>query len=75
MLTNTPPMEGQQVQIKLYDGDWQDAVYRDGSFIDHYGLPLDEAKIAQWRPAVINGAAPAHRAQGDAAKRFAAVLH
>jgi hypothetical protein len=48
---NSPlPIEGQQVQVKLKDGDWQEAVYRDENFVDLYGLPLEFDKILRWRP-------------------------
>jgi len=43
------PIEGQNVQVKLKDGDWQDAVYGDAKFIDLYGLPLGAEKISEWR--------------------------
>jgi hypothetical protein len=61
---NSPlPMEGQQVEVKMKDGDWQDAVYRDENFVDSYGLPLAFDKILRWRPMSsgthINGSQPA----------------
>jgi hypothetical protein len=46
------PIEGQKVQVKLNDGDWQEAVFRDENFVDLYGLPLGFEKVAQWRPVV-----------------------
>ncbi len=64
MTTKIPPMEGQQVQVKLYDGQWQDATYRRGGYIDRYGLPLDPTRIAQWRSTVD---AP-HAASADTAR-------
>lgn len=45
------PVEGQKIQVKLRDGEWQDAVYRNDDFIDVYGLPLSFNKILAWRPA------------------------
>ena len=50
-MNSSLPIEGQQVQVKLKEGDWQEAVYRDDNFVDLYGLPLDFDKILQWRPA------------------------
>jgi hypothetical protein len=49
------PIEGQKIQVKLRDGDWQDATYRNDDFIDVYGLPLSFDKILAWRPANANG--------------------
>ena len=49
------PIEGQKIQVKLRDGEWQDAVYRNDDFIDVYGLPLSFDKILAWRPANSNG--------------------
>ncbi|MBA8883422.1 hypothetical protein [Dokdonella fugitiva] len=48
------PIEGQKIQVKLRDGEWQDAVYRNDDFIDVYGLPLSFNKILAWRPASSN---------------------
>ncbi len=45
------PIEGQKIEVKLRDGEWQDAVYRNDDFIDVYGLPLSFDKILAWRPA------------------------
>ncbi|MGN6518739.1 MAG: hypothetical protein ACTHK2_04860 [Dokdonella sp.] len=49
------PIEGQKIQVKLRDGDWQDATYRNDDFIDVYGLPLSFDKILAWRPAGSSG--------------------
>lgn len=49
------PIEGQKIQVKLRDGEWQDAVYRNDDFVDVYGLPLAFDKILAWRPAGSNG--------------------
>jgi|GEM_PF-5097934 len=65
-MTKNPPAEGQQVQVKLFDGDWQAATYRGGGYIDTYGLPLDPTRIAQWRPAA--GTVQPHVA--EPARRF-----
>lgn len=73
MMTKTPPTEGQQVQVKLYDGQWQDATYRDGGYIDGFGLPLDPTRVSQWRASIAGGPRPP-RTNDDAARRFAAAL-
>jgi hypothetical protein len=59
------PDEGQKVQVRLKQGDWQDAVYREDNFVDLYGLPLGLDKVLEWRamatkPAV-NGASRIQR--------------
>lgn len=56
------PIEGQKVQVKLREGDWQDAVYRENHFVDLYGLPLDADKVLEWRaPVPDTQARPARR--------------
>jgi hypothetical protein len=59
------PIEGQKVQVKLKEGDWQEAVYRGENFVDVYGLPLGFDKIAEWRAIavkpVVNGASRLQR--------------
>ena len=45
------PQEFQAVQVRIRDGAWQPAVYRNGQFIDRYGLPLDPRWISAWEPA------------------------
>jgi hypothetical protein len=59
----TQPIEGQQIQVKLKDGEWQEATYREGTYVDLYGLPLAADKVLAWRPASshthMNGVGPA----------------
>jgi hypothetical protein len=50
------PIEGEKVQVKLKEGDWQDAVYRGENFVDLYGLPLDAEKISEWRSVAVTPA-------------------
>ena len=50
-MNNKLPMERQVVEVRVGNGDWQPATYRDGEFIDLYGMPLDRKRIAGWRPA------------------------
>lgn len=54
------PIDGQKIHVKLKEGEWQEATYRDDNFVDLYGLPLGFAKILEWRPLVVD--APAHAA-------------
>jgi hypothetical protein len=51
------PIEGQKIEVKLKDGDWQEAVYRDDKFEDLYGLPLMFDRIEEWRPSGSRGRA------------------
>ena len=46
------PIDGQTIQVKLKEGEWQQATYRDDNFVDLYGLPLGFDKILEWRPLV-----------------------
>ena len=50
-MVDTLPSDRQPVEVKLEKGDWQPAVYRNGQFIDGYGLPLDLRRVASWRSA------------------------
>jgi hypothetical protein len=44
------PSNGQVVQVRVGNGEWQHATFRDGEFIDAYGMPLDRRRITGWRP-------------------------
>jgi len=68
-MTRERPQEGEAVQVKLNDGDWQPATYREGQFIDLYGLPLDSRKITRWQHAERSSLPPA--ARGGATRRLA----
>lgn len=46
------PIDGQTIHVKLKEGEWQEATYRDENFVDLYGLPLEVDKILEWRPVV-----------------------
>ncbi|MEO7324152.1 MAG: hypothetical protein ABIW82_04925 [Dokdonella sp.] len=46
------PIDGQTIHVKLKEGEWQEASYRDENFVDLYGLPLGFDKILEWRPVV-----------------------
>ena len=43
------PNDGQVVQVRIDDGEWQAATFRDGQFIDQYGLSLDATKVSEWK--------------------------
>ena len=45
------PMDRQVVEVRVANGDWQPATYRNGEFVDVYGMPLDRRRIKGWRPA------------------------
>jgi hypothetical protein len=65
-LTNEKlPMNQQIVEIRLGQGEWQPATFRDGEFVDAYGMPLDRRKISSWRPA--GSAANRGKAAGNTA--------
>ena len=52
------PTDRQIVEVRLGNGEWQPATYRDGEFVDAYGMPLERRKISSWRPtnAAVNNA-------------------
>lgn len=53
------PVDRQIIEVRLGNKDeWQPATYRDGEFVDAYGMTLDRRRIAGWRPASSN--APNH---------------
>ncbi|MEO5559732.1 MAG: hypothetical protein ABIO49_07950 [Dokdonella sp.] len=56
------PIDGQKIHVKLKEGEWQEATYRDDNFVDLYGLPLEFDKIIDWQPLVVD--APAHASVG-----------
>ena len=57
------PVEHQAVEVLVGDDVWQAATYKEGEFVDAYGLPLDKTSIVKWRaaatPAPANGSATA----------------
>ncbi|HSE12669.1 MAG TPA: hypothetical protein VLB69_08545 [Rudaea sp.] len=48
------PAENQVIEVRLGDDKWQAATYRDGEFVDLYGMTLDRRKVSTWRPAKAN---------------------
>jgi hypothetical protein len=50
-MNNEIPQEGQEVRVKIGNGDWQSATCRGGQFVDLYGLPLDTHRVSEWQPA------------------------
>lgn len=49
MTTSELPSEGQRVDVRIGTGDWQQATFRRGEFIDAYGLALDPGRISEWQ--------------------------
>ncbi len=43
------PAERQTVEVNFDGNAWQPAVFRNGQFVDIYGLPLDRQRISSWR--------------------------
>jgi hypothetical protein len=48
------PMDRQVIEVRLGTAEWQPAMFRDGEFVDMYGIPLERRKISSWRPAKAN---------------------
>ena len=48
-MLNELPVDRQTVEVRFDGNVWQPAVYRNGQFVDIYGLVLDQEKIAGWR--------------------------
>ena len=49
-MTGNFPQDREEVEVRLDDRAWLTAVYRNGEFVDTYGLPLDSNRITSWRP-------------------------
>jgi len=58
------PTDHQAVDVLVGDDVWQQATYKDGEFVDSYGMPLDRSTISNWRPHV---PAPANSSPGISA--------
>ena len=48
------PMDRQMIEVRLGNDTWQPAMFRDGEFMDMYGIPLERRRISSWRPAKAN---------------------
>ena len=48
------PMDRQVIEVRLGTDEWQPAMFRDGQFLDLYGIPLERRRISSWRPAKAN---------------------
>jgi len=44
------PTNHQEVEVHFEARAWLAAFYRNGEFVDAYGLPLDRTRISGWRP-------------------------
>ena len=59
MLTEFPA-ERQSVEVNVEGNSWQPAFFRNGQFVDIYGLPLDAQKISGWRALDLPPPRPRH---------------
>jgi hypothetical protein len=64
-MQNERPHEAQAVQVRMGAGSWQDATYRNGYFIDRFGLTLNPDRITAWQN--IEASVPAHNDEAPAA--------
>jgi hypothetical protein len=62
-MSNQLPSERQLVEVRFDNRDWMSATYKNGEFIDMFGLPLSREKISSWRPANANADASEHALQ------------
>jgi len=51
-MNNKVPTDHQDVEVLVGDDVWQHATYKDGEFVDAYGMQLDRSSIANWRARV-----------------------
>lgn len=49
--TDKLPSDRQVIEVRLGTAEWQPAMFRDGEFVDMYGIPLERRSITSWRPA------------------------
>ena len=55
LMNDKLPVDRQIIEVRLGSRDeWQPAIYRDGEFVDAYGITLDRRRISGWRPANSN---------------------
>jgi hypothetical protein len=48
------PTDRQIIEVRLGNDEWQPAMFRDGEFVDSYGLPIERKSVSSWRPAKTN---------------------
>ena len=60
-MNNKIPTDHQVVEVLVGDDVWQQATYKEGEFVDGYGMPLERSSISNWRPQV---AAPSGSSPG-----------
>jgi|KBSMisStaDraftv2_1062788.scaffolds.fasta_scaffold375093_4 hypothetical protein len=58
------PTDRQTVEVNFDGNVWQPAIFRNGQFVDIYGLPLNPEKISSWRALERDVPAPAPRHRG-----------
>ena len=56
------PANHQEVEVHFEDRAWLSAFFRNGEFVDTYGLPLDRSRISGWRPLGMQDAAAERKA-------------
>jgi len=56
-MNNKVPTDQQVVEVLVGDDVWQQATYKEGEFVDAFGMSLDRSSISDWRP---HGLAPAN---------------
>lgn len=49
-MNNKIPTDHQVVEVLVGDDVWQQATYKEGEFVDGYGMPLERSSISNWRP-------------------------
>ena len=57
-MNNKVPTDQQVVEVLVGDDVWQQATFKDGEFVDTYGMSLDRSSILDWRPHVLALANP-----------------
>lgn len=54
LMNDKLPTDRQIIEVRLGNDEWQPAMFRDGEFVDMYGLPIERKSISSWRPAKAN---------------------
>src|SRR5258705_4773796 len=51
LMNDKLPTDRQIIEVRLGNTEWQPATFRDGEFLDLYGMTIDRRRISSWRPA------------------------
>ena len=54
LMNDKLPADRQIIEVRLGNDEWQPATFRDGEFVDSYGMTLDRRRVSSWRPARSN---------------------